>query len=72
MRQFKDGELSVSFNDAAEFVEGAGESSDEDDGYAPDWTDSTDDDRNDDGPRHRRRRGKGYGYRRDSEPGFPR
>lgn len=65
-REFQDGELSESFNDAAEFVEGAGES-DDDDGHAPDWKDSADDDGDDGGPRHRRRPGKGYGYRKGSD-----
>lgn len=65
-RQFEEGELSVSFNDAAEFLDGA-ESGDEDEGFAPDCNDSADDDGDDDGPRHRRKRGRGYGYRRGSD-----
>jgi hypothetical protein len=36
-KQFKEGELSERFNDAAEFVEGADQGGDDDDGYAPDW-----------------------------------
>ncbi|WP_318886369.1 relaxase/mobilization nuclease domain-containing protein [Sinorhizobium meliloti] len=66
-REFKEGELRESFNMAAEFTEGANESGGEDEGYAPDWKDDADDDGDDDGPRFRRRRGKGFGYRRDSD-----
>lgn len=67
-RHFKEGELRENFNDAAEFVQGADESGDDDERYAPDWKDSADDgDDDDNGPKFRRRRGKGYGYRRDSD-----
>ena len=43
-KQFKEGELSVSFNDAAEFVEGADKGGDDDENFAPDWEDTADDD----------------------------
>jgi hypothetical protein len=66
-RQFKEGELRETFNDAAEFAEGADKGGDDDDSYAPDWKDDADDDGDDKGPKLRPRRGKGYGYRRDSD-----
>jgi hypothetical protein len=66
-KQFKEGELSVSFNDAAEFVEGADRGGDDDEDYVPDWKDTADDDSDDNGPKLRPRRDKGYGYRRDSD-----
>lgn len=66
-RQFKEDELRETFNDAAEFVEGAGESGDDEDSYAPDWKNDADDDGDDKGPKLRPRRGKGYGYRRDDK-----
>lgn len=64
-REFRESELSESFNDAAEFFEGPSDSGEEDESYAPNWADDADDDGDDDGPKHRRRRGRGYGYRRD-------
>lgn len=66
-KQFKDGELSEGFNDAAEFVEGADKGGDDEEDYAPDWNHTADDDSDDSGPRHTQRRGKGHGYRRDSD-----
>jgi hypothetical protein len=66
-KQFKEGELSERFNDAAEFAEGADKGGDDDEDYVPDWDDTADDDSDDSGPRRRPRRGKGYGYRRDSD-----
>jgi hypothetical protein len=66
----EEGELSRTFNDEAGFEQGPQDSGDDDDGLAPDQTTGFDDDGGDDdsgGPRHRQRRGKGYGYRRDSE-----
>ncbi|MGH9857508.1 MAG: hypothetical protein ACRD4B_06660, partial [Acidobacteriota bacterium] len=69
-RDFEEGEISRTFNDEAGFVEGPPDSGDDDDGLTPDRSTGFDDDGGDDdsgAPRHRRRRGKGYGYRRDSE-----
>lgn len=68
-REFKEGELRQTFNDAAGFEEGAGESGDNDDGYAPDTDPDPDGTGDDDsrGPKQRRRRGRGYAYRRDSD-----
>jgi MobA/VirD2-like, nuclease domain len=66
-RVFKEGELRESFNNAAEFEEGADKAGGDDDGLAPSRNAGSDDDGGDDdnsGPSRRRRRGKGYGYRR--------
>jgi hypothetical protein len=63
-KKFGDGELSESFNDAAEFKEGADRAGDEDENFVPDWAD-TDDDGDDDGPKFRSDRG--YSYKRDEE-----
>ena len=60
-REFKEGELSETFNDEAGFVEGAQESGDDDE-HAPGWKQRTEKRARG----HRPRRGKGYGYRRDS------
>ena len=56
-------DLSVTFNDAAEFAEGADRAGDDDDDRAPSWKTRADKTRRG----HRPRRGKGYGYRRNSE-----
>jgi hypothetical protein len=64
-REFEDGELSESFNDAAEFSQGGDNSDDDGESYVPDWAD-TDDDGDDDGPKFRRDRG--YSYKRDDDP----
>jgi hypothetical protein len=64
-REFEDGELSESFNDAAEFAQGGDNSDDDGESYVPDWAD-TDDDGDDDGPKFRRDRG--YSYKRDDDP----
>lgn len=66
-KEFKEGELTERFNDAAEFVEGAGKSDSDEDGHIPDWGDDPNDDGNDRGPRHRPKRGKGYGFRRNDD-----
>lgn len=66
-KEFEDGELSESFNDAAEFKQGGNNSDDNDDGYAPDWTDTDDDDGDDDRPKFNRNRDKGLGYRREDD-----
>jgi hypothetical protein len=69
-REFKEGDLSVGFNDTAEFVEGAGKGGGDDDGHAPEQNagaDNPGDDDDNGGPKMGRRRKKGYGYRRDSE-----
>jgi hypothetical protein len=66
-KQFKEGELRQEFNDAAEFVEGANASGDDDESFVPDWAETDDDDGDDDGPKFNRQRGKGYGYRKDSD-----
>lgn len=63
-REFEDGELSESFNDAAEFAQGGDNSDDDGESYVPDWAD-TDDDGDDDGPKFRRDRG--YIYKRDDD-----
>jgi hypothetical protein len=65
-----EGELSRTFNDEVGFAEGPPDSGDDDNGLAPDWNAGADDDGGDDddgGPRHTRRPGRGYGYRRDSD-----
>jgi hypothetical protein len=64
-REFEDGELSESFNDAAEFTQGGDNSDGDGESYVPDWAD-TDDDGDDDGPKFRRDRG--YSYKRDDDP----
>jgi len=56
-------ELSVTFNDAAEFAEGVDRAGDDDDDRAPSWKERAEETRRGLKPR----RGKGYGYRRDSE-----
>lgn len=74
-REFRDGELSEGFNDAAGFDEGSAGGGDDDAGYVPEHDDDADDDRHDDhddegdddGPRHRRKRGRGFGYRRGDD-----
>jgi hypothetical protein len=63
-REFEDGELSQSFNDAAGFAQGGDNSGDDGESYAPDWAD-TDDDGDDDGPKFSRDRG--YSYKRDED-----
>jgi hypothetical protein len=69
-REFKEGDLSVEFNDAAEFVEGvdrAGEAEEED--HAPDWKHRADDLAKSHRPKHghKPKRPKGFGHRRDDE-----
>ncbi len=54
-------ELFVTFNDAAEFVEGTDRAGDDDEDRAPSWKERAEKTRRG----HRPRRGKGYGYRRD-------
>jgi hypothetical protein len=63
-KKFGHGELSESFNDAAEFSQGGDNSDDDGESYVPDWAD-TDDDGDDDGPKFRRNRG--YSYKRDDD-----
>jgi hypothetical protein len=58
-----DDDVTVSFNDAAEFVEGADRSGDDDDDRAPDWKQRAEERARS----HRPRKGKGYGYRKDSD-----
>jgi hypothetical protein len=73
-REFKEGDLSVDFNDAAEFVEGA-ERADEaagevDDGdRAPNWKHRADQLAKNHRPKHghKPKGGKGFGHRRDEE-----
>lgn len=72
-RTFRENELSETFNDAGEFVQRVDDDGD-DEGHTPRWNNTDDpgndddgDDNDDDGPKHRRRRGKGFGYRRDSD-----
>lgn len=65
-----DGTLSQTFNDEAGFEQGPPDSGDDDGGLKPEQNAGFDDDGGDDdsgGPRHRQRRGKGYGYRLDSD-----
>lgn len=54
-------DVTVDFNDAAEFVEGADRAGGEDDDRAPRWKERAGNRR----PGRKARRGKGYGYRRD-------
>lgn len=69
------GELSSSFNDAAGSGEGSAGDGDDAAGYVPEHDDDADDDHHDDhdddddddGPRHCRKRGKGFGYRRGDD-----
>jgi hypothetical protein len=64
------GEFSRTFNDEAGFEEGPHDSGDDDDGLAPGQSTGFADDGGEDadgGPRHRRRRGNGYGYRKDPD-----
>jgi hypothetical protein len=56
-------DLTVDFNDAAEFVEGADRAGGGDDDRAPSWNERAGNLR----PGRKARRGKGYGYRRDSD-----
>ncbi len=53
-------DLSVTFNDAAEFAEGADRAGEDDDDRSPSWKTRAEETRRG----HRPRRGKGYGYRR--------
>jgi hypothetical protein len=61
--EMDEGELSVNFNDAAEFVEGADRAGDDDDDRKPSWKHRVEKVQRG----HRPRRGKGYGYRREDE-----
>lgn len=65
-REFEDGELSQSFNDAADLAQGGDNSDDDGESYVPDWAETDDDDGDDDGPKFRRHRG--YSYKRDDDP----
>ena len=60
-RAFKEGDLTVDFNDAAEFAEGADRADDEGEDLSPDWKSRTEKVSRG----HRPRRGKGKGYRDD-------
>jgi len=73
-REFKEGDMTVEFNDAAEFVEGAaraeeaaGEAGDDD--RAPDWKHRADEIARSHRPKHghKPKRPKGFGHRRDDE-----
>ena len=69
-REFKEGDMTVEFNDAAEFVEGADRVDDEgDDDRAPDWKHRADEHAKNHRPKkgHKPKGGKGYGHRRDDE-----
>ncbi|MDG4901421.1 MULTISPECIES: relaxase [unclassified Mesorhizobium] len=65
-REFEDGELSDSFNDAASLKNADSFSDDDGESYAPDWADDADDDGDDDGPKFKRERG--HSYKRDDDP----
>ena len=56
-------DLPVTFNDSAEFAEGADRAGDDDDDRAPSWKERAGKTRRGLKPR----RGKGYGFRRDSD-----
>jgi hypothetical protein len=56
-------DLTVDFNDAAEFVEGADRAGEDDDDHAPGWKERSNNLR----PGRKPKRSKGYGYRRDSD-----
>lgn len=60
-RTFREGELTVDFNDAAEFIEGADRADDEGDDLAPDWESRAEKVSRG----HQPKRPKGKGYRRD-------
>lgn len=62
-KEFGDGDMSVEFNDAAEFVEGADRTGEEGDDLAPDGDQSPEKRSRS----HRPRRGKGFGHRREDE-----
>jgi hypothetical protein len=68
-REFEDGELSESFNDAAHIGQDGDFSDDDGENYAPDWAVDHDDDGDDDddGPKFNRNRRAGYGYRGESD-----
>ncbi len=58
-----EGDLQENFNDAAEFVEGADRAGEDDDDRAPSWKKRAENLQRG----QSRRRGKGYGYRRDDK-----
>ena len=69
-REFKEGDMTVEFNDAAEFVEGADRAADDgDDEHAPDWKHRADENAKNNRSKHghKPKRPKGYGHRRDDE-----
>jgi len=69
-REFKEGDITVEFNDAAEFVEGADRVGDDgDDDRAPDWKHRADENAKNNRPKHghKPKRPKGFGHRRDDE-----
>ena len=73
-REFKEGDLTVDFNDAAEFVEGADRADEaageaDDDDRAPNWKHRADEHAKNHRPKHghKPKGGKGFGHRRDDE-----
>jgi len=69
-KEFKEGDMTVEFNEAAEFVEGADRAADDgDDEHAPDWKHRADENAKNNRPKHgpNPKRPKGYGHRRDEE-----
>ncbi|WOS62028.1 relaxase/mobilization nuclease domain-containing protein [Sinorhizobium fredii] len=65
-REFDEGELSQSFNEAAELPQDDNFSDDDGESYVPDWAEEPDDDGDDDGQKLRKDRG--YSYKRDDDP----
>jgi len=61
--EIEEGDLSVDFNDVAEFVEGANRAGDDDEDRTPSWKQRAENIQRG----HKPRRGKGYGYRRKSD-----
>jgi len=73
-KEFKEGDLTEDFNDAAEFVEGADRAEEaageaDDDDRAPDWKHRADENAKNNRPKHghKPKRPKGFGHRRDDE-----
>ena len=69
-KEFKEGDVTEDFNDAAEFVEGADRAGEaEADDRAPDWKHRADQHAKSHRPKrgHKPKGGKGFGHRRDDE-----
>jgi hypothetical protein len=66
-REFGDGDMSVEFNDAGEFVEGADRAGEDEDDRAPDWAQRTERRSRSHRPHNSQKRGKGRGYRREDD-----